>query len=186
MKQIEEVSETLLSVALRDGSVEAFNRAFRIYHRRLYYYVAIVTRNKHDAEEIVHDIFITLWLNRAKLDPAESLQSLLFSIAYHRRINYLKKILRRPQSEDYMELQNDLISHDTDMLEYKDFCTQLNNALRTLPPRLQRMIVLSRIHNVPNAVIAEKFGIAEKTVRNQLSAGLKELKKQLNIQDNIL
>lgn len=85
-----------------------------------------------------------------------------------------------------MELQNDLISNDTDMLEYKDFCTKLNNALRTLPPRVQRMIVLSRIHNVPNATIAEKFGIAEKTVRNQLSAGLKELKKQLKIQDNIL
>lgn len=184
MKKTEEISETLLTIALRDGSVEAFNRVFSIYHRRLYYYVAIVAKNKHDAEEIVHDIFITLWLNRAKLDSSESLQSLLFSIAYHRRINYLKKILRQPQSQDYMELQNELISHDADMLEYKDFCTQLNNALRTLSPRVQRIIVLSKINGLSNAAIAEKFGISEKTVRNQLSAGLKELKKELKIHDN--
>lgn len=169
---------------LKRGSMEAFNTIYSIYAPRLLTYISSATKNKEDAEEIVHDIFLYLWNNREKLDTTQNLSSLLFSIAYRRRIDFFRHLMRLPIYEDYQKWINELTSEDHHNVEYKEFCEILNTALETLPKRQSQIIKLSRLQGLSNKEIANRLDISEKTVRNITSNALKTLnltlKRMLN------
>lgn len=176
--KVEDEIQYQLVVSLKRDSIEAFNAIYSLYSRKLLLYVAKVVKNKEDAEEIVHDIFLNLWNFRKKIKADTNLTTLLFSIAYKRRIDFLRKSLNSPIYEDYMDFQNELTSEDTNNLEYADFCNMFNQALKTLPPRLQSFIVLSRIRGFTIEEIASKLHVSKKTVNNGLSEGLKILRER--------
>ena len=166
---------------LKRGSLDAFNLVYRLYARRLINYVACATQSKEDAEEIVHDIFMSLWKKHEELDEDTNIATFLFSIAYRRRIDFFRQSLNAPVYEDYMLFQNELISEDRNQLEYRDFCNLLNKALDALPPKVKNLLILSRLKGMTNEEIASHLQISEKTVRNNISIGLKLLKEQLDI-----
>lgn len=172
------ISETELVASLKKGSVKAFNMIYQLYAKRLLIYIASATNNKEDAEEIVSDIFLSLWKNHENIDLNTDLSTYLFHIAYKRRIDFFRHSLTVPIYEDYMLFQNELISQENSELEYNEFLNIFNSALTSLPSRFQTLLTLSRIKGLSNEQIAIKLKISPKTVRNGISSGLKLLKKK--------
>lgn len=174
------ISDILLVEALKRGSMRAFNIIYQRYAKRLLIYVGRTTRNQEDAEEIVHDIFINLWSNRTSLDTRYNLSSLLFSIAYKRKIDFYHQSMRTPVLEDYLSVQDELATTDAAPLEYEDFMNIFTRALNRIPEQQRKYIVLSRIEELSNKEIAERLNVSDKTVRNELSAGIKMLRRELS------
>lgn len=166
--------------SLRGGSIDAFNVIYRIYAKKLLGYVAKATNNKEDAEEIVHDIFMSLWKSRTVIRPDTNLSTLLFSMAYKRRIDFFRQSLKAPIYEDYTQFQNELTTEDSSKLEYDDFVRIFNQALDRLPVRVRKLLKLSRVNGLTNEEIALKLDISLKTVQNGISEGLKLLREQLD------
>lgn len=165
--------------AIRGGSLKVFNYVYSLYAGRLLRYIGRVAHTKEDAEEAVHDIFMEFWRNRTKLTDDIDIQKLLFSIAYKRRIDLYRHSLKVPIFRDCMEFQDQLTADSYNNLEYEEFCKQFDSALSKLPPRLRNIIILSRIRELSNAEISRALNISEKTVKNELSRGLKILKNLL-------
>lgn len=174
-----DILEHRLMESLKNGSVRAFNDIFRLYAGKLLAYVSSATKSKEDAEEIVHDIFLNVWNRRHSIDSSRSLASLLFSIAYKKRVDYYRHIVRMPIFEDYINLQNELAEEENSRMEYRDFYKMVDKAIRRLPERYRDVVVLSRFRGMTNAEIARQLGISEKTVRNILSLALKQLRQIL-------
>lgn len=172
--------EQSLAASLKKGSVEAFDTIYRMYASKLLGYVSQATRNKEDAEEIVHDIFLDLWKSRERLQLDKGFKVLLFSLAYRRRIDYFRKHLKSPIFEDYTNFQNDLVTTDDRPLEYNDFLKIFRKALEGLPEKYERLIILSRFEELTNKEIAKKMNIKERTVANELSLALKYLRSELD------
>ncbi len=181
MDKQDNISESELVIALKRGSVKAFNTIYQLYARKLLQYVAGATSCKEDAEEIVHDIFLSLWKNHKNIAKDTDLSTFLFHIAFKRRVDLFRRSLNTPIYEDYMLFQNKLISEENSELEYNEFCEIFNTALQSLPSRLQNILILSRIKGLSNEQIALKLKVSQKTVRNSISIGLKLLKEQLDI-----
>lgn len=171
--------EQQLVESLRRGSVDAFNVIYSLYASKLLRYISNATKNKEDAEEIVHDVFMCLWKVRKGIKIGTNISSLLFSIAYKRRIDFFRKSLNAPIYEDYIDFQNELATEENSNLEYMDFCNIFNQALKILPSRLQKFIVLSRIEGLTVDEIASRMNVSNKTVNNGIYEGLKLLKEQL-------
>ncbi len=55
----------------------------------------------------------------------------------------------------------------------------LDNAISKLSDRCREVFVLSRFENLKNKEIAEKLGITEKTVENQINKALRVLRTEL-------
>ncbi len=168
--------------ALKNDSKSALSIIYNIYAKSLISYVAKATKSKLDAEEIVHDIFLTLWNNRKILKPDTNLSSYLVSIAYRRRIDYFRKSVNAPAFEDYQVLKDKIAEQTSSSqeLEYSDFLNLFNSAISKLPTRFQSVILLSRINGLSNQEIADKLKISKKTVSNCLSEGLPMLRKIIN------
>lgn len=187
MSHTTDMPDIMLIEALREGSVKAFNIIYKTYAKRLFVYVGRATQNREDTEEIVHDIFISLWNNRKNIDPHSSLSSLIFSMAYKRRIDFFRQKLRTPIIEDYLALQDQIVSADSDPLEYEDFMRMFNLALGKIPPQQRKYIILSRVQYLSNKEIATQLNVSEKTVRNELYTGMKLLRNEMRaiIRNNI-
>lgn len=182
MQQLETNFTVRHLTQLKSGSVEAFNLLYSLYGTRLLNYVSKATRTHDDAVDIVHDIFISVWRNRDNLDTGSDIGSLLFSLAYRRRIDYFRHLNAAPVFADFTELhdQDDLAdSVESHPLEYREFIAEIERALNCLPHRRRDIVRLSRIDGLTNAEIASRLAIAEKTVRNEISLGLKALKTEL-------
>lgn len=143
--------------------------------------MAKATSNKEDAEEIVHDIFMSLWKSRTIIKSDTNLSTLLFSMAYKRRIDFFRQSMKAPIHEDYTQFQNELTTEESSKLEYEDFVKIFNLALNRLPIRLRKILELSRIKGLSNDEIAVKLEVSIKTVQNGISEGLRLLREQLEI-----
>lgn len=173
-------SEKKLISALKQGSEKALDSVYALYGKRLYAYCLQFTKFKEDAEEIVEDVFVKLWINRESIRQQDSLRALLFVMAKNQLINAYRKRLNEPEFEDFVKCSELLtMQGENQPLDYEDFVLQLKLSLKKLPKLQQRIIHLSKEEFLSNRDIANQLSLSEQTVKNQLSLGLKALKEQL-------
>lgn len=169
--------ESKLMDSLRKGDISAFDAIFYQYSKQIFSYLAKSSLTREDAEEITNDVFMSLWKMRHSLDSTQSLTSLLFAIAYRKRVDAFRREINSPIYENFINLHNELRSEETSHIESKEFFRILKSALDSLPERKRTIIVLSHFKGVSPAEIADRLKITEKTVRNYLSEGISELKE---------
>ena len=81
-----------------------YEALFRQHFRLATLYAERIVGSAHEAEDIVQEVFMQLWLGRDRLDEHRSLYNLLFTMTKHRiydhfRRRYNLEALRRPLSE---------------------------------------------------------------------------------------
>lgn len=77
--------------SLKKGDATAFDELFRLYGKRLYHFSLGYLKSKTDAEEVVQDVFLKIWHNRASLEPDLSFNAYLFKIAYRQIAERFRK-----------------------------------------------------------------------------------------------
>ena len=68
-------------------------------------------------------------------------------------------------------------SSASDDLDYQDLLATLDKAMNRLPDTQRKVIKMVKIEGCPTKEVSEKLGLTEQTVRNQLSIGLKQIRK---------
>ncbi|MGQ9621296.1 MAG: RNA polymerase sigma-70 factor [Bacteroidales bacterium] len=163
---------------LSKGSILAFNTLFGYYSSRLYRFVNGYLRSPEESEEVVQEVFLTLWEKRADLRDGLSLKSYLFTIAF----NVVKKHFR---SKSYLtKYLNSGIWSDFDMatseeIDYNSIYNYIKDLVDRLPARRKEIFVRSRFEGMSIAEIAKELGLSHKTVENQITAALKFLRENL-------
>lgn len=166
--------------ALRGGDSRAFGHFFDQYSQRLYFFALGYLKSEKDAEEVVQETFLKIWERRAFVNPELSFQAYLFKIAF----NFIQKKLVRNFRES--ELKHEVISFLTDensqavaSANYHDLLQHVHYLMNQLPPRQHEVVELRIAQGYTVAEIAEKLGLAGKTVEAHLTAALKFLRVQL-------
>jgi RNA polymerase sigma-70 factor (ECF subfamily) len=135
-------------------------------------------QSRETAEEIVQDIFTSLWLKRHDIS-VEKLSAYLFAAVKYKIINYLEKEMSR---RIYAEAQGDVLSVDNSTEEtvlLNEFSQALEKEIQKLPPKRQQIFKMSRQEHLSIKQVASNLGISEKTAENQLGKALKVLKLNL-------
>lgn len=179
-------SERELILNLTNGSVEAFNRIYDIYAKRLFAYTRQYIRSEEQSEEIVQDVFLNLWQMRSRITNTESLKSLLFKIAKSRLIDAYRSQVNSPEFEDYVAYCESIQTLDYHQMEYDDFIKMLKRSIDALPSKQKKIITLVKLEGLSQAEVAEKMGLSLQTVRNLLSIGIRTLKNMMKIGGPIL
>ena len=78
-------------IALKNDSANAFDDLFRMYGQKLFLFSRGFLKDPDDAKEIVQNVFVKIWENRANIDEFQSFKSYLFSIAYNSIITEFRK-----------------------------------------------------------------------------------------------
>lgn len=173
-------NEKELFVLISQDDQIAFTKIFDYYEPRIYPFVLKMTRSETTAEEIVQELFIKLWTNRASAANIENPRSYIFKMATNRTATYLKSMARKTRligkaSVNLLEGTNDT----EELIDMKEAEQMINKAVEQLPEQQKKVYLLSRRHGLNNDQIAEKLNISKNTVKNHLTAALHFIKEQL-------
>jgi len=170
---------------INQGDAKAFRQLYSAYY---VYLCAVATKYIYQAEaaqEIVNDVFLNVWNNRA--DLTHPITPYLIRAVKNRCINY---ITRRKQNEiSLTDVQEQLLNiqqeelgkeeHPLAYLENKEFEQLIYNAVQNLPPRCRTIFEQYLYQNKSYEEIAQENNIATSTVRVQIKLGLARIKETL-------
>jgi RNA polymerase sigma-70 factor, ECF subfamily len=166
--------------ALKEGDLRAFNELFDHYGKRLFRFSMGYLKSELDAEEVVQEVFIKIWNNREELSVQKSFESYLFTIAKNGILNTIRKSKSEQAYLQYAKLHPEKNVLLDDELNFRELEKAYQAAIEKLSPRRKVIFLLSREQSLSNAEIAEKMNISVKTVENQMTSALSEIRKHLS------
>jgi RNA polymerase sigma-70 factor (ECF subfamily) len=139
-----------------------------------------MTHSQPVAEELVQDVFVTLWVKRQELQHIEKPFSYLFTTLYNSIYSYLKRLAAeqrklRSAGEEMDGLEE---SADTPLL-IKEQQHLVNEALGQLPDQQRKVYRLIKQQGMSREEAARILGLSPNTIRNHLREASKNLLIQL-------
>lgn len=159
------------------GNEAAFDELFREYYRKLVYFSMNIVKNKDSAEEVVQDLFVSLWVKKERLKLQLSLKAYLYRAVYNNSVQFFKKQQRFvPNNSD---LNEEIPDNYSDLLEQSELEERIYRTVEQLPEKCKEIFKLKRFEELKNREIAERLKISIKTVETQMTRALKYLTKNL-------
>lgn len=151
---------------------------FDLYTDSLTEFLSYYTRNQAQIEDVIQEIFIRLWENRAELNIFY-IKTYLFKSARNLMLNTLRNEENRNMLLE--QWANELIteSEAKDCINMHEFELLYKEAVEKLPSKCKDIYKLSREEKHSYKAIAQLRSISEKTVENQMSIALKKIKEFL-------
>ena len=176
---LENWTETQLLASLKNGGRDAFTEIYERFWYQLYRVAYQKTSSKEVAEELVQDLFVSLWQRRETL-TVNQLSNYLFSSIKYSVIDFIESKTVQEKYKTYYETFNADSDHRTEqLLDYKDLHEAIEKELQLLPDKTQEIFRLSRFEHQSIPEIAKQLQIPEKTVEYHLSKALKFLRENL-------
>ena len=157
------------------GRTESFRWIVERYQRPVFQMVANLIGDRCAAEDIVQEVFVTVYLKLAGHDPMRSrFSTWLFVIARNKSINYLRRQrLRRKAPAQPARSTRD----PSERLCQAEMIEQLDTMLEQLPATQKRVFVLAEFEELPYDQIAQIECISLGTVRTRLHRAKKRIQK---------
>jgi len=179
LKEFNAYTDPELVNLLKKNSSFAFQILFDKYSQRIYRFSFSYFKSKEEAEEIVQEVFLKIWKMRGELSSGKSFDSLLFVIAKNTILNTIRKAKSEQVYLNYVLLNPAKDVSPDEELDFHELERIYNYAVDQLSPKRKEIFLLSRKDFLSNAEIASRLGISVKTVENQMTSALAEIKKKL-------
>lgn len=165
---------------LSHGDRTAFDLIYNQYADDLYRYAFGRLESQEDSEDLIQNIFISLWERREHARNITALRYYLYCSVRYKIITQRKYVHQlKVQKKDFSEQVNALDNSTLEQQDYKDTQHRIERTIATLPERVQMAFRLSREENLSNAEIAVRMNISQHTVENYITEVLKSLRSSL-------
>jgi RNA polymerase sigma-70 factor (ECF subfamily) len=173
-------AETVNMGQISLGNLKAYEMLFRQYYQMLCGYSLKFVGDPDVAEEIVQDLFYTLWEKRMELQINTSVKSYLFSAVHNRCLKFIEhRNVEQKYRSYYLQHESEIDSEPFDSANVIEMQQIINKTLDSLPERCGRIFRLNRFEGLKYHEIANKLSISIKTVEANMGKALKILRKNL-------
>ncbi|MBN8651440.1 MAG: sigma-70 family RNA polymerase sigma factor [Cytophagales bacterium] len=161
-------NDQILLSLFQNGNQSAFESIYRTHAADL---IAFARKNVgiETAEEIIQDVFVSLWMRRAELQVT-SFRAYLFSSVRYRLIRHVKHEKVKRKYEDHYRLFEAAYENTPEPKRNPEALSQKINALTMqLPERCRQALHLRLTENLSNTEIAQRMHISKRTVETYIS-----------------
>jgi RNA polymerase sigma-70 factor, ECF subfamily len=181
-----EVSDEALVARVARGDARAFETVYRRYGREVYVVAAHVVGPAR-AEDVVQEVFATLWRQARRYDSGRGpFRAWFMTIARNRVIDELRTarterllVLLSPV-EDLLAEAPDLTADVAEQAARRAQGDGVVRALGGLPAEQRRVLVLAYFGGLSHTAIAKALGWPLGTVKKRLRLGLDKLRAALD------
>jgi len=172
----DELDDKALWENIQSGDRSSFALLYSRHIQRLYLETNKRIADKAIVEDLLQDLFLTLWEKRTSYIPKGEIYPYLRGMAINRILNHFRTNKAQPQ---YVKLWEELPESVADLHELSEAFKQAENeelesllakAIAELPERMRMVYELRFVQSQTIDQIAEQLATSPNTVRNQLKA----------------
>ena len=170
-----EIKALLRQVAEDDE--QSFRAIFDHYKAPFHAAAFKMTRSPHIAEEIVQEVFVTLWVKRKLVAAASRPEDYIFTILHNSIYAHFRKLARERKLKSQFAQENE---ESEDIIELllleKENKAILENVISQIPHQQQLVYKLAKQEGWSREEIAKHLNISPNTVKNHLAAAVEYLR----------
>jgi RNA polymerase sigma-70 factor, ECF subfamily len=185
-KELHDLSDGELVQRMSDGDVDALEVLYNRYARAVFSFAVRILRDGRIAEEVLQEAFMRSWQQSSRFELNRgNFASWLLSITHNLAIDELRKIQRRPQRADMVDITDVLRSEiDTTVnIEEAAEATELRGVIQSamddLPEAQRRVIELAYFEGLSQREIAAFLNEPLGTIKTRMRLGMQKLKDLL-------
>jgi RNA polymerase sigma-70 factor, ECF subfamily len=174
--------EDLMSLT-SGGDAEAFSALYDRHGRVAYSLAYRMMGERQATEDLVQEAFLKVWRAAGSYRAERgSVRTWLLSIVHNRGIDELRSIARRRQTRDTAGAMIPTSQPTETFAEtwHNSQKTQVNEALRELPPEQLKVLELAYYSGRTQVEIADLLGLPLGTVKGRIRLGRKRIREYFN------
>ena len=177
----QEIKDLQIKIS-QHGDQAAYAQVYIAYMPYLLKFANSIIKNNELAEEIVSDVFIKIWQNRADIGKIENFKLYLYVSTKNTALNYLSRHFRKDIiSLEEMSLNIPMGSYNPEqLLITSEAVKKINHEIQKLPPRCKLIFKLVKEDRLRYNDIARLLNISVKTIDNQMAIALKKISSSIN------
>jgi RNA polymerase sigma-70 factor, ECF subfamily len=168
-----------LIVRVGEGDANAYRELVRRHAERLHHFVLRLVRNDADAEDVVQDTFLRLWLHAAQYAPSATGATWLHRIAHNLALDRMRSRKQVGELDDDFEVSQPNAAPQPALLDAKRAAEALYRALDTLPVRQAAALVLVHLNGLSGKEACEVMSVGETQLESLLARGRRNLKVRM-------
>jgi RNA polymerase sigma-70 factor, ECF subfamily len=175
-KDLEKELENIV-IRCKSGDREAFEELFDLYQPRLKYYIRRLNNSDSDIDDILQDIWVTVFRKIRGLKDAQSFTIWLYRIARNEvfgRFRNSEKFVDLPQENNHPQCSDNNGEFNAEDAE------RLHKALINIQPYHREVLTLLFIEQMSYQGISEVVGCSIGTVRSRIFYAKESLRKEMS------
>ena len=178
MQLISPHDERELLSLLKQGNEQAFEKIYKVYSSRLFGNVFKMVKSESTTQEILQDVFIKIWNNRASIDLDKSFRSYLFRIAENKVYDFFRKASRDKKIQAQLfATATEEYEHIETMIHRKENDLLLKKAIESLSPQRQQVFRLIKLDNKSYEEVSRLMGISVSTISDHIVKANKAIRE---------
>lgn len=166
---------------MADDDQAAFTCLYRRHWEALFISTVRAIGNREDAEDIIQEVFASLWNRRKALNLTGRLAGYLQVSVKYKAINYIdRNITRRHYLETLSRVADSGTAASPEvLLRVKEVQQLIQTVIESMPPKMREVFQLSRREHLSHKEIATRLGISEETVKKHIQHAMQLLRSAL-------
>ena len=169
---------------LQNQNKSVYKNVFNHFYKGLVLYANNFLFDQQASEDVVQEVFISLWENAKNIEIKSSLKAYLYAMVRNKCLNYLKSV-KITDELNVIDLNSMLVlEEDLDLISEEEKTILYNHILKiieTFPESMQQVFKLKFIENYKYDEIADELGISVNTVKTQLKRAKLKISESLVI-----
>lgn len=155
--------------ALKRGDSKGYQFLVKNYHQKLCVYGLSLANDSDLAEDIVQNVFMSIWKNRNKLKDNFNLKSYLYRSVYNEFIDqYRKNRAVLTLEKKYIDALSYIVEEE-DEKSIDNLMKVVKQEIEKLPPKCKQTFLLSKEEGLTNLEIAEYLNVSIKSVEAHIT-----------------
>lgn len=177
IKPLHNEREILAKIA--EGDHIAFKEIYNHYHENVYAFALWYLKSEQDAEEVVQETFLKIWLKGKMVVEIVNLEKYLRTIAGNKSLDLLRNQARRIKTSVFTNDEETEMSHnDTEeSIILKELRDVLNEAIDKLPEQQKKVYLLCQEQGLKNDEVARQLNLSPLTVRTHTKLALRFIRE---------
>jgi len=166
-----------------DSDSKSFEVLFHELNPRLIKFCTLYVHYQQVAEEIVSDVFVKCWMDRAQMKEVLKPETYLFIAVKNHALNYNKRFssMQIVNIDDHFGGSQLINSSSPEMeLEKKELFFQMDQAIASLPKQCGIIFRLVKENGMKYKEVGEILGISHRTVHTQMLRAMKKMTKAMD------
>ncbi len=160
------------------GDSYAYEKLYRLYREDAFRFCNYILKDKSESENIIHDVFLKIWIKRSYVNPDLNFKSYLLTIVKNHVVDYYKEERKnRFLKEKFREIASEHMRINNEYKEER--IEKIKEEIGNLSERKKEIFTLNYEEGLSYKEISNQLNISFNTVKNHLVISKQIIREKL-------